>query len=81
MGSYKYTSVKTVFDQALRNPLLNGLSFEAMVDYTISFLHIVGVPAEFVDKLYTVDYDNYRAPIPEDFVECNQLLIDNIVAR
>lgn len=81
MAESRYTSVKVVMDQLHRNPIINGISFETMIDYTIDFLHIVGVPAEFVDKLYETDFENFRAELPDDYVECNQIIIDDRVAR
>lgn len=81
MAAERYTSLKVVADRVHRNPLLNGISFEAILDYTIDFLHIVGVPAEFIDKLYEIEFIDYRAPLPEDFVESNQVIINDRVAR
>lgn len=76
-----YVSIKVVADKLLRNPLLNGIPFESILDYTIDFLQIVGVPSNFINKLYAVDYTNYRAALPTDYYECNQLLINDIPAR
>lgn len=81
MAAEKYVSLKVVADKLLRNPLLDGISFEAILDYTIDFLHIVGVPADFIDKLYTKEFSDYRAELPDDYVECTQLLIDGKSAR
>lgn len=81
MAAERYVSLKVVADQLHRNPLMNGIAFEAILDYTVDFLQIVGVPADFIDKYYSIEYKDYRAPLPEDYVECNQLMIDNRVAR
>lgn len=81
MAAERYVSLKVVADQLHRNPLMNGIAFEAILDYTVDFLQIVGVPADFIDKYYSIEYEDYRAPLPEDYVECNQLMIDNRVAR
>lgn len=75
MAAERYVSLKVVADQLHRNPLINGIAFEAIIDYTIDFLQIVGVPANFIDKLAVIEYDQYRAKLPEDYVECNQLIL------
>lgn len=81
MAADRYVSLKVVADQLLRNPLINGISFEAILGYCVDFLAIVGVPAHYVDNLYEIEYKDFRAPLPEDYIECNQLLIDDRVAR
>lgn len=81
MAAERYVSLKVVADQLHRNPLINGIAFEAIIDYTIDFLQIVGVPANFIDKLAVIEYDQYRAKLPEDYVECNQLILNGRPAR
>ena len=81
MAADRFVSLKIIADRLHRNPLINGIAYEAIIYYTIDFLHIVGVPAEFIDKYYEVEFTNFRAPLPEDYVECNQLILDDRVAR
>lgn len=81
MAAERYVSLKVVADKLLRNPLMEGVSFEAILDYTVEFLQIVGVPADFIDKLYTTEFSDYRVALPDDYVECTQLLIDGKSAR
>ncbi len=55
MAADRFVSLKIIADRLHRNPLINGIAYEAIIDYTIDFLHIVGVPAEFIDKYYEVE--------------------------
>ena len=81
MAAERFVSLKVVADKLHRNPLINGIAFEAIIDYTIEFIQIVGVPAEFIDKLYTVEFKDYRAELPIDYAECTQILINDRPAR
>lgn len=77
----QYESIKIILDRLLRNNVLNGISFESVIDYTIDFMEIVGVPSIYTEKLYEADIVNYRASLPCDFVEEIQLLFDSRTSR
>lgn len=68
-----YQSIRVILDKALRHPLLQDVTFEAAVDYAVEFMRIVGCPAMFSDKVATLKIDNYRAALPCDFYEMNQV--------
>lgn len=69
----KYISIKEVLDRALRHPLLQDLSFETAVSYTLDFLRIVGAPKIFEDKLVTLEVEDYRAELPCDWISTIQV--------
>ena len=77
----KYVSIKVILDRLLRNPMLEGISFESVVDYTVDFMGILGVPGTFEDKPFTDKICNYKVKLPCDFIEDIQVLINNIPAR
>lgn len=93
MSKINWTSIKVVADKILRDPLFIGLTYESIIDYFIDFIHIVGSPQLFDEKIATsIDSDtgllvnhipitNYRAELPIDFVEEIQLEIDEHAAR
>jgi hypothetical protein len=68
-----YTSIKVVADRLLRHPLMAGVSFEAILDYTVDFLRIVQCYGFFEEKCTVVDIEDYRGLLPEDFYEINQM--------
>lgn len=77
----KYVSFRIVIDKILRDPLFNGLNYEAAVDYCIDFLHIVGVPYSFEEKMAELDIADYRCQLPIDFIGVIEVTIDKVPAR
>lgn len=71
----QYESLKIVLDRLLRNHVLNGISLEAVIDYTIDFFDIVGVPSMYYEKFYETDIKDSRAKLPCDFAEDIQILL------
>lgn len=66
-------SIKVIFDKILRHPLLQDLNLETIVDYSIDFMRIVGVPTMFEEKTEQLEVTNYRAALPCDYYQINQL--------
>ena len=60
---------------------MKDLTLETAIDYTIDFMRIVGCPNMFEEKVITLDVDDYRAFLPEDFYEVNQIKCGNITLR
>lgn len=88
----KYTNIGVILDRILRDHIFDGLSFEQAIDYTIDFFSIVGVPDmfeekhiyfEFGKKYYSKDNvaQDYKAVLPDDFVDLVQLCINGVPAR
>lgn len=69
----QYINIKVVLDKITRHPLLQGISLENAVGYTIEFFNIVGVPTFFIDKAYEATVSNYRVSLPCDYVSVNQI--------
>lgn len=83
MSKAKWTNLKIVADKILRDPIFIGLNFESIIDYFIDFITIVGVP-ELFDEKFTdtkIPITNYRAVLPDDFLEEIVVSIDQKVAR
>jgi len=83
MSKAKWTNLKVVADKILRDPIFIGLNFESVIDYFIDFITIVGVP-ELFDEKFTdtkIPITNYRAVLPDDFLEEIVVSIDQKVAR
>lgn len=69
----QYTSIKVILDRIMRHPLMTDLTFETVVDYTVDFMRILGVPRMFKDKVETLEVENYRAKLPCDWVDTIQI--------
>ena len=83
MSKAKWTNLKIVADKILRDPIFIGLNFESIIDYFIDFITIVGVPELFDEKFTNAEIPitNYRAVLPDDFLEEIVVSIDQKVAR
>lgn len=68
-----YTSIKVVADRLLRHPMMAGISFEAIIDYTVDFMRIVQCGGFFEEKCSTITIEQYKGLLPEDFYEVNQI--------
>lgn len=68
-----YISIKQALDDLLEHPLLQDLSFERVVNYTVHFLQIVGVPNEFEEKTTLIDIKDYRGCLPCDYYDMIQV--------
>ena len=66
-------SIKVIFDKIMRHPLLQDLSIETIVDYSIDFMRIVGVPSMFEEKVEKTEVINYRASLPCDYYQMIQI--------
>lgn len=69
----KTTNIRRVADRIMRHPLLRDISFESIIDYTIDFINIVGVPTLFEEKTTLLHVENYRASLPCDYVSMIQV--------
>jgi hypothetical protein len=68
-----FISIKKVADSLLRHPMMKGISFEAIIDYTVDFMRIVQCGGFFGDDVATITIENYKGILPEDFFEINQV--------
>jgi len=71
MAEQNYISLKVIVDKLKRNPLLSDLTFETVIDYTVDFMRIVGVPNMFEDKVIIVPVKEYKGTMPPNFVWIN----------
>lgn len=69
----QHQSIKVIFDKVLRHPLLQDLSIETIVDYSIDFMRIVGVPQIFENKIELFKVEKYRTSLPCDYYQMNQV--------
>lgn len=83
MAKTKWTNLRIVADKILRDPTFIGLNFETIIDYFIDFITIVGVPELFDEKFTNTEIaiTNYRANLPDDFLEEITVQIDHRIAR
>lgn len=63
----KHVSIKVILDNILDHPLLKDVTLERAINYTISFIRIVGCPDLFKEKSTTIDIKDYRGILPCDY--------------
>ena len=69
----QYTNIRLILDKILRHPLMQDLSLESAVDYTVDFMRIVGVPNMFMEKTEILKIEKYRAMLPDDYYQMVQV--------
>ena len=69
----QYTSIKKVLDSIMRHPLLQDITLETAVEYTIDFMRIVGAPSMFLEKTNIIKIHKYRGILPEDYYSILQI--------
>ena len=72
----RYISIKEVLDNLLDNPLLQDLTLERVVYYTVDFIRKVGVPKIYIEKTEVLEVQDYRALLPCDFHRMIQVRIN-----
>lgn len=71
----EYVNIRLIMDRLTRHPLLEDLSLETVVDYTVDFIRIVGTPPSFIEKTALIDITNYRGLLPCDYYQMIQVRI------
>ena len=67
----RYISLKQILDDILDHPLLQKVSLERAINYTVHFLQIVGSPVIFEEKTAIVTIKDHRGILPCDL---NQII-------
>lgn len=70
---YNYISIKEILNRLMRHPLLRDVNLDQVIQYTIDFISIFGMPKFYFDKQETLHIDNYRAVLPCDLIAINQV--------
>lgn len=69
----QYTNIRLILDKIMRHPLMQDISLETVVDYTVDFMRIVGVPNMFMEKTAIIEIEKYRAMLPCDYHQMIQV--------
>lgn len=71
--TYNYINIREVLSRVLRHPLLQDVTIEQVIQYTIDFIGIFGLPKLYIDKEAELHIESYRALLPCDCVDVNQV--------
>lgn len=70
---YNYVNIREVLSRILRHPLLQDVTLEQAVQYTIDFLGIFGMPKLFEENQEVLHIENFRAKLPCNCIQINQI--------
>ena len=70
---YNYINIREALSRALRHPLLQDVTLEQAVQYTIDFIGIFGLPKLYQDKEEVLHIEDFRAKLPCDLISINQI--------
>ena len=68
-----YVNIRYILDRIMQHPLMQDISLEQAVAFTIDFMRIVGVPNMFIEKTEILQVDKYRAALPCDYYQIIQV--------
>lgn len=70
---YNYINIREALSRVLRHPLLQDVTLEQAVQYTIDFIGIFGMPKLYQDKEEVLHIEDFRAKLPCDLISVNQI--------
>lgn len=73
MEDFKYVNIREILSRLLRHPLLQDVTLEQVIQYTVDFIGIFGLPKMYLDKEEVRTIKDYRAQLPEDFISIIQV--------
>lgn len=81
VNEIKYIRLEVVLDRILKHPLLQDITYEAAIQYTVDFLNLMGFPKMFIEKQACLEIKDYRAVLPCDLVTIIQVKHGNTYLR
>ena len=69
----QYTNIREVLSRVLRHPLLQDVTFEQAIQYTIDFIGLFGFPGFYTDKEADIPIEDYRGELPCDLIAINMV--------
>ena len=70
---YNYINIREALSRVLKHPLLQDVTLEQAVQYTIDFIGIFGMPKLYQDKEEVLHIEDFRAKLPCDLISINQI--------
>lgn len=70
---YNYINIREALSRVLRHPLLQDVTLEQAVQYTIDFIGIFGMPKLYQDKEDILHIKDFRAKLPCDLISISQV--------
>lgn len=68
MAKEQYITIDVLIDRIYRHPMMKDITRESILDYTLDFMRIVGVPDMFTTSVDEINITNYRGELPCDCI-------------
>lgn len=73
INNINYVSINEIASRITRHPLMADLTLEPIIQYTVDFINLVGLPQIYTDKQETIQIENHRGILPCDLVSIKQV--------
>lgn len=69
----EFVSLDTIMNRLLKHPMLEELTMDSVVEYTVDFIKILGLPDTLLEKTAVVDIEEFRGQLPKDYYSMIQV--------
>lgn len=73
VNEIQYTTIQRVLDDLLEHPMLQNLTLEQVVRYTVRFIGLHGFPQLYSNKIDNVEIHDFRGAMPCDLISIIQV--------
>ena len=73
ISEISYINIKEALSRVLRHPLLQDVTLEQAIQYTIDFIGIFGMPKLYQDKEEVLHIEDFRGRLPCNCIQINQI--------
>ena len=73
INNLNFISIREIVSRITRHPLMAEITIEPIIQYTLDFISIVGLPIIYEDKYEEVEIVNFRGALPCGLVKINQV--------
>ena len=74
INDVQYIKLEEIASRITRHPLMKDANLEAIIQYTIDFIGLFGLPQMYEDKEVIVPISCYRGQLPCDLIRINQVM-------
>lgn len=70
---YNYINIREALSRVMRHPLLQDVTLEQVVQYTLDFIGIYGMPKLYQDEEEVIHIEEFRGLLPCNLISINQI--------
>ena len=69
----QYINLREILSRVLDHPMLQDVNLESAIRYSLDFMRKMGLPEIYIEKVATVEIENFRGKLPCDLIIVNQV--------